>query len=392
MVRTFGFGVSPLNICGSNDFVGANSLSVYMDGSLKNLGMVDCRTSAAAFFENINLGLGVSVHGLLLSTLMELQTIVLALECMSAAHSVHLFSDSQMALDACRSESDLMCSDFYNWYWVEHQHIRNVIHSKNLKVKWHKVKGHSGIPVNDCANSIANTASLSGWYLFFCVSEHFLLMDGGVVSSNSRHFVCDVFHAVCHAHWEVSSGSGFLDGNLHSDVNWFCSFRVWHPDLHMATGFTSRLTADTRIYLMKALHCQLSMAVRKHIYNKCYPSVLNNVWLVCAKHCAFMEKNGLILIDGSIPILVSGLALGFSAGVIRLLDLVSSFVGGSVPVLAGLVTWSGVKTKWLISVHSHSVSYKKLKKSAIVDNVVKTLAGSLILIDMVTDSNKSAKS
>ncbi|KAG9298876.1 hypothetical protein G9A89_015897 [Geosiphon pyriformis] len=61
--------------------------------------------------------------------------------------------------------------------------------SKNLKVKWHKVKNHSGILGNDCADSITNAAFFSGWYLPPCVSEHFLLADGGVVSGNSRHFI-----------------------------------------------------------------------------------------------------------------------------------------------------------------------------------------------------------
>ncbi|KAG9291034.1 hypothetical protein G9A89_012906 [Geosiphon pyriformis] len=366
-----------LDICGSNDFVsvcdclswiGADSLSVYTNGSLKNLGMINCRAEAAAFFEDINLGLGVGVQDLVLSILMELQAIVLALKCMPAAHFVHLFLDNQVALDAYRSESDLVCPDFCNQYWVKHQHIRNVIHSKNLRVKWHKIKGHSGILGNNCANSIANAASLSGWYLLPYVSEYFLLADGGVVFSNSRHFVCDVFHAVCCAHWEVGFGSGFLDGDLCSDVNWLCSSRT--------------------------LHCWLPMAVRKRIYDKYYPSVLclycgemkvsnhvffcvvddsacyqvlessavnlcfglsgsstlykgfvfnewlreaisvfhdpkvagvkiadfvrsiclafrNDIWLVCAKHHAFMKKNGLIPVDGLISISVSGLVLAF---------------------------------------------------------------------------------
>ncbi|KAG9284843.1 hypothetical protein G9A89_003766 [Geosiphon pyriformis] len=42
----------------------------------------------------------------------------------------------------------------------------------------------------------------------------------------------------------------------------------------MAPGFTSRLTAGTHTYFMKALHCQLPVAVQKHLYDKCYPSVL----------------------------------------------------------------------------------------------------------------------
>ncbi|KAG9288804.1 hypothetical protein G9A89_023101 [Geosiphon pyriformis] len=257
-------GAGPLNFCESDDFVTAcshlsqvdvNSLSVYIDGSLKYLGTADCRAGAAVFFEDIDLDLGASVQGLVSSTLVELQTILLALECVSAAHSVNLFSNSQMALDACRSELSLVCPDFRNQCWVEHQHIWNVIHSKNLRVSWHKVKSHSGISGNDHADSITDAAFLSGWYLPPCVDGHFLLVDGGVVSGNSKHFVQNVCHVVCYAYWEVSSSSGFLASSLYSDVNWLSFSKVWHSDLHMTTGFTSRLTADTRTYLMKALHC-----------------------------------------------------------------------------------------------------------------------------------------
>ncbi|KAG9293367.1 hypothetical protein G9A89_007613, partial [Geosiphon pyriformis] len=82
--------VGPLNIFESSNFVsvcdhflqaGASSLSVYMDGSLSNLGTASCRTGAATYFEDIDLGLGVCVLGLMLSTLAELQAIVLALKC-----------------------------------------------------------------------------------------------------------------------------------------------------------------------------------------------------------------------------------------------------------------------------------------------------------------------
>ncbi|KAG9286059.1 hypothetical protein G9A89_022736 [Geosiphon pyriformis] len=335
-------GVGPLNIHGFNDFISVcdylswvdtDSLSVYMNSSVKNLGTIGCRAGAVVFFENINLGLS----------------------CVFAAHSVHLFLDSQAALDACRSESDLVYSDFHNQCWVKHWHIRNVIRRNNY------------------ADSLADTVFLSGWYLSLCVDKHFLLADGGVVSGNSRHF-------------EVGSGSKFLDGDLCSDVNWLCSSRIWHPDLHMAT------------------------AVWKHIYNKCYPSVLclycgkvevsNHVFFcvvddsahhqvlescmsswralfglflpsldvlqllsTCALnflvssalyksfvfndwlweaisifhdpkvagirisdfHHAFMEKNGLIFVDGSIPILIFGLVLEFLAGVIKLLSIAEAF-------------------------------------------------------------------
>ncbi|KAG9305872.1 hypothetical protein G9A89_016524 [Geosiphon pyriformis] len=100
--------VGSLNILESSDFasvcdhlsqVGADSLSVYTDRSLSNLNTVGCRTGAAAFFEDIDLGLGVSVSGLMSSTLAELQAIALALKSILPLSSVRLFSDNQSALD-----------------------------------------------------------------------------------------------------------------------------------------------------------------------------------------------------------------------------------------------------------------------------------------------------
>ncbi|KAG9296700.1 hypothetical protein G9A89_001332 [Geosiphon pyriformis] len=394
---TASVGADPLNFCESDDFVTAH-------GRLfQNLDTVNCRAGAAVFFEDIDLSLGVSIQDLVSSTLAELQAIALALECMPAAHSIDLFLDSQAALDAYRSELSLICPDFCNRCWVERQHIRNVIYSKNLRVSWHKVKGHSSILENDCADNIIDVASLSGWYLLPYVDRHFLLADDGVVFGNFKHF--------------VSSGSGFLASSLWSDVDWLSSFRVWHPDLNIATGFTNRLTADTRTYFMK-----------KRIYNKCYLSVLclycgeieisdhvffcavddsaccqvlefymfywrllsglsflssvvlqlmltcasdlliflalyksfvfnewlqeaitvfhdpkiagvkitdfmcslcsafrNDIWLVCTKHCAFIKKNNLIPVDGSISISVFGSVSRLLPGVIKLLGVTKVF-------------------------------------------------------------------
>ncbi|KAG9297267.1 hypothetical protein G9A89_009949 [Geosiphon pyriformis] len=192
----------------------------------------------------------------------------------------------------------------------------------------------------------------------------------------------------------------------------------------MATGPTSRPLANAYTYFIKTLHHWLPVAVRKRLYNKCYPSVLclycgnmessdhvffckvNNsarnrildfyvaswkaltglslsssvviqllsscasdfpvfmalckgfvfndwfceavsvfcdpeiaelevvkfvhslslafrdgVWMVCAKHRAYIKKAKLIPLDGSTPVSVSGLVSGFSAGVVKLLGI-----------------------------------------------------------------------
>ncbi|KAG9293522.1 hypothetical protein G9A89_005525 [Geosiphon pyriformis] len=43
------------------------------------------------------------------------------------------------------------------------------------------------------------------------------------------------------------------------DFDWVCTALVWHPNLHMAAGFTSKST---------------SVAMWKYLYNRDYPSVL----------------------------------------------------------------------------------------------------------------------
>ncbi|KAG9307029.1 hypothetical protein G9A89_003080 [Geosiphon pyriformis] len=405
-----------------------SSISVYTDGFLTNLGTKNCMAGAGVFFSDIDLGLGIGVLGLLSFTLAEMQAIALALECVPHSSCVHLFFDSQAALDAYKSELGLVHLDFHNCCWVERLHIINIIHGRNLLVEWHKVKGHSGMVGNKRADAIADASSHSGWFLPFQSHVRFLLADGGAVSGNSRHFVYDIFHSVSHAHWEIGSGSKFLPASLFADVDWSCSLLVWHPDSHMATGHTSKPTADVHSFFMKALHHWLPAAVHKHLYDRKYSSVLclycgevetsdnvffykadvfahlqildtcskswmvlsglsfssscvlrllsssvsdvsvftalskgfvfiewlreaisvfkchkaasskivefvhslsfafrNDIWLVRIKHCAFMKKNNLIPLDGSVSISVPGSASRFSAGIVRLLGICFGF-------------------------------------------------------------------
>ncbi|KAG9302921.1 hypothetical protein G9A89_022338 [Geosiphon pyriformis] len=254
--------------------VDSDHLFVFMDGFLCGLGTLGMKAGAVVFFENIDLGLGVEVSGLVSSTMTELQAIALALKCVPPSCSVNLFSDSQTALDACRSELMLGCPDFRNWCWVKCCHISNVIHHKNLDVDWIKVRGHSGVLGNERADTLARTAVSFGVHLPYRIDEHFLKAGSTVVFGNSRHFVRNVFHSIHHAHWEVGSGSRVLVDSLCADVDWFRSCSVWHPDSHLAAGFTNAHTTGFRTYFMKTLHHHLPVAVRKHLYDKGYPSVM----------------------------------------------------------------------------------------------------------------------
>ncbi|KAG9292351.1 hypothetical protein G9A89_015221 [Geosiphon pyriformis] len=393
--QSLGFGV----ICNNLLNVGAARISVYTDKFLSNLGTVDILANAAVFFKNIDSDLGVGVSGLVSSTLAKLQAIALALECVPFFRLVDLFSDSQTALDTCRSESLLI-----------------------------KVVDYLGVSGNEHADALAKNTALSAWHLPHLVSERFLKTGVDTVFGNSRHFVHNVFKSIYHMHWEIGSGSQVVPSCLCADIDWLRSFLVWHPDSHLALGFTSVRTAGLQMYFMKALHCQLPVAVWKCLYNRSYPSVVclfcgdievsdhifscpfdtagrvqllnahalawearsglvqssscvsqllsscvaniavgaalykgfvfgnwyrelvlvfrdfkiatsvivdfvhafclsfqDNIWLVCAKYWAFMEKNGLIPCDGSISASVFDSSILFSSGVVRLLGVAEAF-------------------------------------------------------------------
>ncbi|KAG9286330.1 hypothetical protein G9A89_003832 [Geosiphon pyriformis] len=234
---SLGFGV----ICNDLLNVGAACLSVYTDESLSDLGTVDILAGAVVFFEDIDSSLDVRVSGLVSSTLAELQAIALALK---------------------------------NCCWIEYHHIANVICCKNLDVNWIKIKGHSGISGNERADALVKNAVLSAWHLLHLVSERFLKAGVDTVSSNSRHFVHDVFRSIHHMYWEIGSGSQVVSGCLCANIDWLRSSLVWHLNSHMATGFTNIWTAGFRTYFMKALYYRLPVSVQKHLYDREYFSVV----------------------------------------------------------------------------------------------------------------------
>ncbi|KAG9297752.1 hypothetical protein G9A89_011267 [Geosiphon pyriformis] len=312
----FGFGV----ICNDLSNAGANHLSVYMNRFLCNLNTVNMKAGADVFFEDINSGL---------------DTIALALKCISSFRSVDLFSDSQAALDV--------------------------------------FKGHSGILDNKCADVFAKDATLLPgacpiWSFLVILGILFTMFSGqSVVCAERLVLVHGLFQSTLI--WLQISLTYFMKalhyqlpvavqkhlynrcyanvvclfcGNIKiSDHIFFYSFdAAGYAQLFSFLCVSQLLSTCIADDVVNTVLCksfvfggwyQKLLSVFKDfmvaasnivdfVCGFCV-SFQDDIWLVCTKHQAFMKKNGLILCDGSIPVLVSGFSMVFSLGVVRLLDI-----------------------------------------------------------------------
>ncbi|KAG9304500.1 hypothetical protein G9A89_020064 [Geosiphon pyriformis] len=194
--------------------VWSDSIFVFTDGSLKGLGSTDMAGGAMAFFLEIRLGIGVKIVGLLSSTMAELQAVALALECVSFSCSVEM----------------------------ERRHIANLVNQKNIFVVWSKVKDHFGVVDNDCADMLAGISAHSFLLLPTNVREYFMMANDMPISVHS--------------------------------IDWVRIVAVWHPDLGMLSGLTSRASVSLHSYFIKAVYGRLPVTVRKRLYSKNYPGIL----------------------------------------------------------------------------------------------------------------------
>ncbi|KAG9304742.1 hypothetical protein G9A89_003916 [Geosiphon pyriformis] len=366
-------------------------LSVYTDGSLSDLGTVDMKAGAAVFVEDIGMGLSVGVSGLMSSTLTELKAIALALECILSSYSIDLFLDSQAALDACKLEIELVCPDFRNRCWIKRHHIVNIICCKNLKVNWCKVKGHLEVSDNKWADKLAKTAALSGWHLPHSVNKHYLRGGGAAISAGFRTYFMKALH-----HWlpvvvhkrlynkHYPSVVCLFCGDVEvSDHAFFCLFdangharllnthaAVWgvHSDLaHSSSGVLWLLSTCVSNVSVSTALCKSfvfkdwfheSVSVFKDSRKASQNIVAfvhefsltfwEDIWLVCAKHHTFIEKNGLIPCNGSAPVPISGLSLRLSSGMTWLMG-VAKIIGVGFGFCKSCLFFSGIGGE--VSVH-----------------------------------------
>ncbi|KAG9296646.1 hypothetical protein G9A89_002917 [Geosiphon pyriformis] len=244
------------------------------DSSVKSLGLLSVCDGAATYFPDANISIGVKVDELLSSTLVELQAIALVLECVPTSQSINLFTDSQTSLNLCESGGDMFSPNFHDKCWIKKEHIRCIISRKDLSVNWNKVKSHSGVVGNECANFYADATVASKFFLPLVVFYYFLRVEDRPVSGNACHVVKKLFNAVHFVSWEAKCVGSFISAGFCDCFDKAKTFCVWHPDGKIKYGYTSNASVTLQSYLIKVLHHHLPMAKRKKLYNLRYPSIV----------------------------------------------------------------------------------------------------------------------
>ncbi|KAG9305670.1 hypothetical protein G9A89_022592 [Geosiphon pyriformis] len=226
-----------------------SSVTVYTDGSVKGLDSLNAHGGAATYFLDANVSIGVKIDGLLSLTLVELQVIALALECVPVSQSVNLFTDSQASLDLCEFGG-------------------------GLSVTWNKVKSHSGVVGNEYANFYTDAAVASKFFLPLVVPYRFLRIEDRPVSRNACHIAKKLFNAVHSVGWKAKCVGSFVSTGLCDHFDKIKTFCVWHSDGKIKSDYTNSASVTLWSYLMKALHYHLPVAKRKRLYNLRYPSIV----------------------------------------------------------------------------------------------------------------------
>ncbi|KAG9286814.1 hypothetical protein G9A89_012364 [Geosiphon pyriformis] len=208
--------------------VWSDCIEVYMDGFLKGVGSVKVTDRAAVYFLAADMGIG---------------AIALALECVLSSCSVVLYSNSQLAINACISEASLFMSDFHNQCWIE-----------RLQISYSSVSG------NIKADALISVATSSFFSLPVKIQKKFLVAKKNVVSDNTHHF----------------TGPGFdiVPSTMIEKIDWGHTMMVWHPNSHMFSEFTSKNLANLHTYLIKAVYRKLLVVIKKKLCDRSYPGML----------------------------------------------------------------------------------------------------------------------
>ncbi|KAG9299499.1 hypothetical protein G9A89_020670 [Geosiphon pyriformis] len=313
---------------------GLGSITIYTDNSIKNLGSLCVRGSVAAYFLDVDTNVEIKMDELLLLTLVKIQAIALALECVSVSQLVDLYTDSQALLELCKFTSSMAGSDFHDKCWIEKEHIYHVIIKKGLLITWNKVKGHFGVVKNEHINFYANAAVISKSFLPLMVPYHFLNVEGRLVSKNACYVAKKLFntvHSYCindtliilHESAPSLLANGQKEKNL---LGTFANGNVVADLLNEAASFIDLFTALAKNFVLKnwvvdMLGCLDADSGRGALVVNfvCYFAKRHRsvIWLPVVELRSYYKKYNLLPHDGSFIPSVSGLSLLWSAEIIQ---------------------------------------------------------------------------
>ncbi|KAG9307135.1 hypothetical protein G9A89_016963 [Geosiphon pyriformis] len=194
-------------VCNGLLKVWSGFFDVYTNGLLKFADSSSVISRATAYFPALDSGVSIGIHGLLSSTLLELQAVALALKCIPLSCAVVLHLNSQAAINAYVSKLAFAV----------------------------KVKGHSGVSGNDRTDMLAGEAAGSSFSLLARVHECFLVAEGTTIS-------------------EAGPGHDVVPVASLQSFDWIASTQVWHPNLHMLVGFTSYVYTQRDILSEASVH------------------------------------------------------------------------------------------------------------------------------------------
>ncbi|KAG9307667.1 hypothetical protein G9A89_023232 [Geosiphon pyriformis] len=86
-------------------------------------------------------------------------------------------------------------------------------------------------------------------------------MNCKMISGNAHHFIRTTNDTVRCFQWKFGPGLSIVDPSWVGNINWVYIVSVWYPDSHMSAKYTSKTTVSLCIYLMKALHGRLFVAI-----------------------------------------------------------------------------------------------------------------------------------
>ncbi|KAG9295867.1 hypothetical protein G9A89_006606 [Geosiphon pyriformis] len=218
------------DVCDSLLEMWFDCIEVYTDRSLKCAGSAEMVSGVTAYFPAVDAAM------------------VLVLKCVPSSCLVVLYSNSQAVIDVCISKASVA---------IKKLHINNLFESKNISIKWVKVKSHSDVLGNVKADALVNEATSSFLSMLVRIQKRFLVTEKTAISGNASGLGFDVIPDV-----------------MIKKIDWGATATIWYPNSHMLSEFTSRKSANLCTYLIKTVYRQLLVAVKKRLYNKSYSGVL----------------------------------------------------------------------------------------------------------------------